>query len=193
MTLTMTALGDCPSCETGGFTQVSDLAAHLIEQHELGGGAALARARLLFTRPQEAPMAQKADRTGECSECHRLRHVPGCSRHFKARAEKASMPAPKNTTGRCGYCKRLPPDHHANCKRAQGATAAPSKGTTARRPSARTPGKPAANAGTNGLVSEIAALGAVAEALTPLDRGQQSNILGCICKLLAIDPSKLAA
>ena len=57
----------------------------------------------------------------------------------------------------------------------------------------RHPMKPKKVAATNGLVSEIEALGTVAGALTPLDLNGRVNVLGCICKLLAIDPTKLAA
>lgn len=53
------------------------------------------------------------------------------------------------------------------------------------------PKKPKAES--NGLVSEIAALGAVVEALTPLDASSRQNVLGCVCKLLAIEPAKLKA
>lgn len=163
MTATLTATGDCPKCEQGDFAAPSDLAAHLIDQHNCSGVEALRIARprdAHVPTKEESSMARQSDRAGECPECHRFRHKQGCSQYVGAGRHKPSAPP--------AAVKRKP----------------------IMRGHPKPPRKAAA---TNSLVSEIAALGAVAEALTALDSTGRANVLGCICKLLAIDPSKLAA
>lgn len=184
----------CPTCATPGFANPGELAAHLIDVHRMAGIAALTLARSTFPT-EETSMPQKRDRTGECPECHGLRHKQGCSRYVGKRHRKTqAMSAPEKVTGTCGYCKHERPDHSKTCRRVDPSAAKKRTLITRRHPlPSRKVGGPKGAQPTTGLVSEIAALGAVAEALTALDLDQRRNVLGCICKLLAIDPSKLAA
>lgn len=178
----------CPTCATPGFANPGELAAHLIDAHLMAGIPALTRARTAFPN-EEVPVAKNEDRTGECPECHCLRHAKTCSQHFRSRGKTLTAPpaGAKKTTGRCGYCKHERPDHSENC-RLNGTV-----GAKKRKPITRRDPGPLAKAENSDLVSEIAALGAVAEALTALDLDGRMNVLGCVCKLLAIDPTKLAA
>ena len=175
MSLTLTAPGDCPKCEAEGFENPGALAAHLIDAHDMAGIAALATARevaglvrvsapLKPTKEAQPTMAKNTDRTGECKECGCLRHRKDCSQHFLARKRTSTQ-----TRGEPVAAKKRKPITR------------------------RHPRPPAKAQDGNGLVSEISVLGAVAEALTPLEPGSRANVLGCICKLLAIDPSTLAA
>ena len=196
MTALLTATGDCPKCEASGFANPGELAAHLIDAHDMAGLAALAMARQAAgaapsssTNGKETGMASNSTENVKktCGACGAHGHTARSSTCPKR------GPSPrKKTTARCGYCKRERPDHKENCRLAHLELRA-----TKRKPIPRghpmPPKTPPKKAASNGLVSEIAALGAVAEALVPLDVASQGNVLGCICKLLQINPSALMA
>ena len=80
MSKTLTAPGDCPKCELGGFTQPSDLAAHLIDQHDVSGSAALDAARRNFTPAKETSMTCK-----NCGGDHRSDNTI-CPKHGGTKA-----------------------------------------------------------------------------------------------------------
>lgn len=50
-------------------------------------------------------MAKNTDRTGECSECHGLRHQKGCSQHF---SKKKMAESPKVAAKRKAITRRHP-------------------------------------------------------------------------------------
>ena len=168
-----------PNCEQNGFANPGELAAHLITDHLMAGSAALLLAR---------------QTAGEVRAPVPATPIP----------PQPIPAAPTRTEARPMTCKNCGGDHRSDnaiCpKRAGtkagggGSVAAPSaakrKAITRRHP---LPPKKGTKAAGNGLVSEIEALGAVAAALTALDAEQQRNVLGCVCRLLAIDASKLAA
>lgn len=167
----------CPSCDRSWAGEVS-LASHLITAHGLAAPAAVERARQtvrdaerrdrrVIKKGRGRAMAKNKDRTGECSECHGLRHQKGCSQHFKAKQQKA--PAPQ-----AGAKKHTP--------------------ITRRHPmKPRTSGGSKDARGPVRLTSELEALHEIAVALEPLGPVERGHVLACICKLLAIDPAKLAA
>lgn len=210
MTAILTAPGDCPKCASTGFPNPGELAAHLIDAHDMTGSAALALARQTVGEIRAAnvhhadigkeglgPMGKSEDRTGECSECHRLRHHKSCSQHFRHGGKLAPTaptvaPREKKHTGRCGYCRRQRPDHSENCRRK-----GPGAGAKKRRPITRRhplpPKRKVAASNGHGLLSELDALRVIAAALEPLGAESQGNVLGCVCRLLAIAPSKLAS
>ena len=174
----------CPKCDApdSGFANPGELAAHLIDAHSMAGLPALTLARTTFPH------------------------------------EEVSMPTPRKTTGTCGYCKRERPNHTKNCKLAGPgpSTAGPTPRPVAGNPSRvakkprrvakklRAPKPPSrkdalSTASSSFLITEprvtaeIAALSTVAAALSPLDLDGRLNVLGCVCKLLSIDPTQLTA
>lgn len=194
MSATLTAPGDCPKCEASGFANPSELAAHLIDAHDMAGLAALAMARQAAgaapsssTNGKETGMASNSKERVTCRACGAKGHTAR-SRECPHRGSTPSQPPgrrAKKTTGTCGYCKRERPDHTQGCRLGHPLVGA-TKPVTRRHP------VPPTTPPRTGLVSEIAALGKVAEALTDLDPTARLNVLGCVCKLLAIDPAKLA-
>ena len=170
----------CPrQCGSEGFENPAALAAHLIDAHDMAGSAALAKAREVAglvrasrpptpIPPKEKPptMAKNNDRTGECRECGCLRHTKNCSQHFLARKDKGrqTMQEPRAATKRKPITRRHPQ-----------------------------PPKKAAAVSGNGLLSELDALRSPAAALEPLGPVERLHVLACVCKLLAIATSQLAA
>lgn len=105
----------CPSCDRTWAGEVS-LASHLITAHGLGATDAVERARQAMQESEKQTrrvskkgrgraMAKNTDRTGECSECHGLRHQKGCSQHFR---KKKMAESPKVATKRKAITRRHP-------------------------------------------------------------------------------------
>lgn len=171
----------CPKlCGRDGFGNPGQLAGHLIEEHLMAGSAALALVRQTAGEVRAA-VDVKA-------------HQPSADSTAPSTKEKSSM------AGTCKLCEK--PGHNSRTcpDRAKDGTARVGGGSPAKKPRAAKKRKPitrrhplAPSKNGTGLVTEISALGSVASALEPLDVDQRKNVLGCICKLLAIDPAKLAA
>ena len=166
----------CPKtgCDVQEFENPSELAAHLIDGHLMSGMAALALARQtagevragLPPKPipaKEPPMAKNADRTGECPECHRLRHHRSCPRFIGHNPKKTDEPIAKKR-------KPITRRHPLPPKR---------KTVTSALPADR--------------AAEVAAVLTLHEALTPLDPEAQRRVIRCACVLLALDLTTLAA
>ena len=168
-----------PACADNewDFATPGALAAHLIEDHAMKGMAALALAK---------------ETTGV-----EVRSMADAIAAFpNARSGKEQPTMSCKTCGQSGHRKDSPQSHPKAGTNGVGKSGAP-RGPVAgkkRKPITRRHPRPPAKAQDgNGLVSEISALGAVAAALESLDGTGRKNVLACICKLLAIDPSTLAA
>ena len=213
MTATLTAPGDCPKCEARGFANPGELAAHLIDAHDMAGLAALAMARQAAGEVRQAPqsgstngketnMAPNSKANVTCRACGATGHTARSREcptrvapHRSAPSEHPGRRA-KKTTGTCGYCKRERPDHTENCR--LGGTAGPTPRPAKKHaPITRRHPKPPKKAGAKTdtiLVSELEALTVIVQALTSIEAFEgKRNVLLCACKLLAIDPTKLAA
>jgi hypothetical protein len=171
----MTVLCPKTACDVQEFENPSALAAHLIDAHLMSGLAALTLARQTAgevraaaavhpNSAKETPMAKNEDRTGECPECHRLRHGKDCSQHFRRKKQAPPAAAAKKR-------KPITRRHPLPPKRKAGAA-------TGARPVDR--------------AAEVAAVLAVHEALESFAPDAQRRLLRCVCVLLSLDLTTLA-
>lgn len=165
----------CPQCHAPGFANPSELAAHLIDAHGMAGMAALALVRQTAGEVRAGVPPKPTPPTP----------IPVKETPMSANSKKYSR---CHACGAMGHTRRS-----SECPK-RGTAAVPAAATKRKAITRRHPMKPTpATASGNGLVTEIEALGAVAAALVSLDLTAQSNMLGCVCKLLGLDPAKLAA
>ena len=173
MSAPVTAPGACPKCTAHGFANPGALAAHLIDAHDMTGLAALAMARQTAGGVRAGIPANP---------------IP---------AKETPMKACKNCGGDHRSDNKLCPKHGGTNDGGGGRVASKPRAAAKRKPITRKhpmPPKKAAGATSNGLVSELEALTTVVEALTGVDSFESKlNVLLCACRLLQIDPTKLAA
>lgn len=182
----------CIACPTPRrtFSSEESLAVHLIDEHGLEAPAAAERARLI-AKDEAKTDRRRAKKTKAHPPSAVVAHEP---------EEESAMPQ-ERTCKKCGlkghmsnntafHPKAGTKDGGGGVSKPERAGGKKRKALTRRHP---LPKRKGASLNGTGLSAEIAALGAVSAALEPLDVSGRANVLGCICKLLSIDTTTLAA